>query len=110
MNGYKAVETLVGMPQYLVSPTIDGTIAAGPNGLTMPGFSMAGPLDFNGQDLRNSADFILEPSSYADSVEIGRGDTDTDITYIRLKNAGGTDVYIYPNATGDGVSVSTSKP
>jgi len=63
-----------------------------------------------GSKWRSTGDCIIEPSAYANSVEIGRGDTDTDITYIRLKNAGGNDIYIYPNAGGDGVTVSNTKP
>ena len=55
-------------------------------------------------------DFLLEPSSYEDGVELGRGDTDTDITYIKLKNEEGEDVYIYPNEDGDGLEITTIKP
>lgn len=49
---------------------------------------------------------------FADGVdaEIGRGATDTDITYLALRNASGTKVYISPNAAGTGVDVSTTKP
>lgn len=43
-------------------------------------------------------------------AEIGRGTTDTDITFIALRNASGAKCYIYPNATGDGIEVSTTKP
>ncbi|KKN02348.1 hypothetical protein LCGC14_1118610 [marine sediment metagenome] len=43
-------------------------------------------------------------------VEIKRGATDSDITYIALRNADGTLVYIYPNPTGLGVHASTAKP
>lgn len=43
-------------------------------------------------------------------IEIGRGATDTDITYIALRNASGTKVYIYPDAAGTAVTVSTTKP
>ena len=60
--------------------------------------------------IQSDADIVLAPSSYAGSVEIGRGDTDTDITYLRLKNASGTNTYLYPNSSGDAVSVSSSKP
>jgi hypothetical protein len=41
---------------------------------------------------------------------LGRGVTDTDITYLALRNANGTKCYIYPNATGNGIVVSTTKP
>ena len=43
-------------------------------------------------------------------VEIKRGATDSDITYIALRNADGTLVYIYPNPSGEGVHASTAKP
>lgn len=43
-------------------------------------------------------------------AEFGRGTTDIDITYIALRNASGTQVYIYPNAGGTGVTVSTTAP
>lgn len=42
--------------------------------------------------------------------EIGRGETDTDITYIALRNDSGTRCFIYPNAAGNGVIVTTVKP
>ncbi|KKN02347.1 hypothetical protein LCGC14_1118600 [marine sediment metagenome] len=44
------------------------------------------------------------------SSEIDRGTSDTDITYIALRNADGTLVYIYPNPSGEGVHASTAKP
>jgi hypothetical protein len=43
-------------------------------------------------------------------AELGRGTTDTDITYLGLRNANGTKCYIYPNAAGNGIVVSTEKP
>ncbi len=43
-------------------------------------------------------------------IEYGRGATDTDITYIALRNASGTKCYIYPNAAGNDITVSTTKP
>ena len=41
---------------------------------------------------------------------IGRGTTDTDIGYIKLPNAGGTGVHIYPNSEGNGVLADTIIP
>lgn len=46
----------------------------------------------------------------ANEGRCGQGTVDTDISYIELTNANGTTVYIYPNSTGDGINVSTSKP
>jgi hypothetical protein len=43
-------------------------------------------------------------------AEMGRGTTDPDITYLGLRNANGTKCYIYPNAAGNGIVVSTVKP
>ena len=49
-------------------------------------------------------------STQNERAEIGRGVTDTDITYIALRNATGVKSYIYPNAGGTGITVSTTKP
>lgn len=43
-------------------------------------------------------------------MEVGRGSTDTDITYVALRNDTGVKCYIYPNAAGNGIVVSTTKP
>lgn len=40
---------------------------------------------------------------------VGRGETDTDRTYLRLKRSDGTDVYLYVD-TGTTLTVSTTKP
>ncbi|OWJ67443.1 hypothetical protein [Inquilinus limosus] len=45
-----------------------------------------------------------------DAVIFGRGATDTDITWLALRNATGVLTYIYPNATADGVTVANTKP
>lgn len=42
--------------------------------------------------------------------EIGRGETDPDITYISLRRADGTRTFIYPNAGSTDVTVSATKP
>jgi len=41
---------------------------------------------------------------------MGRGETDLDITYLELMNEAGTPVFIYPNAAGNGLIVSTTRP
>lgn len=43
-------------------------------------------------------------------AEVGRGTTDTDITYIALRNSAGTKCYIYANTAGNDITVSTTKP
>lgn len=63
-----------------------------------------------GNKFKSALDFVFSPSSLASSIELGRGDSDTDITYIMLKNANGTSVYFYPNSSADALTVSTSKP
>lgn len=49
-------------------------------------------------------------STQSEQAEIGRGATDTDITYIALRNATGVKCYVYPNSGGTGITVSTTKP
>ena len=43
-------------------------------------------------------------------AEIGRGTSDSDIGFIKLPNAGGTDVHIYPNSEDNGVLADTVAP
>jgi hypothetical protein len=43
-------------------------------------------------------------------IEIGRGVTDTDITYIALYNSTGVKTYIYPDAAGTAITVTPTKP
>ena len=43
-------------------------------------------------------------------AELGRGSSDPDITYIRLRNTGATFYYLFPNAAGDGVTVQATRP
>jgi hypothetical protein len=49
---------------------------------------------------------------FAPNVEItlGRGATDTDITFIALRNADGELCYVYPNAAQNAIVVSATKP
>ena len=58
----------------------------------------------------SAGDFTFYPSADSDKSEIGQGDSDTDITYIALRNSNGTLIYIYPDAAGTAVTVSASKP
>lgn len=41
---------------------------------------------------------------------IGRGTTDTDITFIALRNSAGNLIYISPNTAGTGLDVSSTRP
>lgn len=45
-----------------------------------------------------------------ENAEFGRGSSDLDITYLALRNASGTKVYIYPNSGGTGLTVTTTAP
>ena len=49
---------------------------------------------------------------FAGGVEaaVGRGSTDADIVYLRLRNADGEDAYVFPNATQDGITVQATRP
>ena len=78
--------------------------------------TLINPINMNNQEFRNPGaiksdnDLKFYPSGDSDYSEIGQGDTNTNITYIALRNANGTLVYIYPNSTGDGIIASTTKP
>lgn len=43
-------------------------------------------------------------------AEIGRGVTDTDITYVALRDSVGTKAFVYPTTGGAAITVSTTKP
>lgn len=43
-------------------------------------------------------------------VAFGRGTTDPLVTYVALVNTNSDIVYISPNAAGDGINVSTTRP
>lgn len=54
-------------------------------------------------------EFIVRFADGSDAA-IGEGVTDTDITYLRLRNASGASAYIYPNAARNGITVSANRP
>jgi hypothetical protein len=68
----------------------------------MSGFDIVqkGDREFNLVDRLNSNAVIT----------FGTGATDTDITYIALRNATGQKCYVYPNGAGNAITVSTTKP
>lgn len=41
---------------------------------------------------------------------LGRGEVDQDITYISLVNENGDLVFVYPNAAGNGLVVTQTRP
>lgn len=43
-------------------------------------------------------------------MSFGRGVNDPNVTYLALYNTNNTKVYIYPDAAGTGIQVSTVKP
>jgi hypothetical protein len=70
-------------------------------------------FEANGGGSETDGEFGVVFDSTSAGVEIaaalGRGVTDTDRTYIRLKRSDGTSVYIYVD-TGTTVVCSTTKP
>lgn len=52
----------------------------------------------------------LFPGVPTDGVIFGRGATDTDITFVALRNSAGTLCYVYPATAGNAITVSTTKP
>jgi hypothetical protein len=67
----------------------------------------------SGFDIQQPGDLTLkfiDKTLTTNAIEIGRGTTDTDITYIALRNASGTLCYVYPNASANGITVSSTKP
>lgn len=55
---------------------------------------------------------VLEQVTDAKGVvyAIGRGESDTKVTYLKLFNTGGTACYLHPNAAGNALVVTTVKP
>lgn len=43
-------------------------------------------------------------------AQLGRGESDPNVTYLMLFNTNSTECYLYPNADGDALTVSTVKP
>lgn len=62
------------------------------------------------EDITNGNVQIIVAETKTLIAEIGRGGTDTDIGYIALPNASGTKCYVYPDAAGTAITVSTTKP
>jgi len=52
----------------------------------------------------------LFPGAPVGGVTFGRGATDTDITFLSLRNSAGTECFIYPATAGNAITVSTTKP
>jgi len=59
--------------------------------------------------LRTSADTAIEDMTGFRSA-VGRGATDTDITFQALRNEDGTVSYTYPNAASNGLITTTTRP
>lgn len=62
------------------------------------------------REVGSTGSVIIYLGDIAKEVEIGQGTTDGDITFIALRNESGTKCYIYPNAAGNDIVVSTTKP
>lgn len=85
-----------------------------PGGLTRSlGDTVATNAGTSGGKEENGSDNIQTKNFFdklGEVCEIGRGETDTDITYIALRNASGTKVYIHPDAAGTAITVTPTKP
>jgi hypothetical protein len=98
------------------SATISGALAA--NSAAITAALTAGSADIGGDITLESDDVLANPSADLVQVQLDTdkevgffvGTTDADITGITARNENGTLCYIYPNATGDGITVSTSAP
>ena len=66
--------------------------------------------DDNTIQLVDGAASTSSTATLQEVATFGRGTSDLDITYLALRNASGTQVYIYPNSGGTGVTVSTTAP
>jgi hypothetical protein len=72
---------------------------------------LTGPGRHEGTDMNSAggpAKFVEDAKGLV--VEFGRGASDPRITYFALFNTNGTKCYVFPNAAGDGVLVSTVQP
>jgi len=107
-NAYGTLETYGGNNDLVLFDRASGNVGIGGR----PGTARLAVISGNVGIGTTSPDEKFEVEWVADGTdaEIGRGTTDTDITFIALRNASGTKCYIYPNATGDGITVSTTKP
>ena len=68
------------------------------------GTEIQGYLKVNGHDTK----VFCDASGIV--AEIGRGETDADITFLALRQEDGTRTYLYPNAAGNGLIVTATKP
>ncbi|KKL98689.1 hypothetical protein LCGC14_1821930 [marine sediment metagenome] len=90
------------------TPLIQGNFST--DSLTANAFEFLVPSGTAVMHAANITDNWTTQAGGTTSSEIDRGASDTDITYIALRNADGTLVYIYPNPSGEGVHASTAKP
>jgi hypothetical protein len=65
---------------------------------------MAEMGNLSGGDIKTVDDEVAEVGAF------GRGVSDPNVTYVKLYNDAGVACYIYPNAAGDGIVVSTVQP
>lgn len=61
-------------------------------------------------EMDETTDDAVVSDGTGEIARLGRGETDSDITYMVLRNASGDACYIYPDAAGTGVTVSSTKP
>lgn len=83
---------------------IDGTLRA-----ISDGEGTDSVLYISSSEVKAAGKVTVEFDTGVDAI-IGRGTSDTDITYIALRNSAGILCYIYPNSTGNGIVVRTTAP
>lgn len=66
--------------------------------------------DTNTLKLQDGAASSSSTATLVEVAEFGRGTTDPDITYLALRNASGTKVYIYPASGGTTLTITTTAP
>jgi hypothetical protein len=87
---------------------VHATYGASPDVVNAPdAFYIPGSVGIGTSNPQEKVQIIWSPGVDA---ELGRGTTDPNITYIGLRNTNGNKCYIYPDAAGTGIVVSTTKP
>ena len=105
LNGPSTLDSLLYFQKAGVNKAIIGCSSGSTDLILQSSYGAAAHIR-----LVDGGDIQFKPSAMANASEIGQGDTDTDISYIALRNASGTLCYVYPDAAGTGITVSTTKP
>ncbi|MFH2036754.1 MAG: dockerin type I repeat-containing protein [Candidatus Zixiibacteriota bacterium] len=87
--------------------TIHASYGASPDSNYPDAFTVRGSIGIGTYNPGEKLHVLWDPNVDA---ELGRGTSNTNITYMALRNANGTKCYIYPDPTGNTIIVSTTKP